>query len=136
MKIFDQLKSSKPDSCFRLLVCYPVKIIFVTGGGDVTVTSTADTSTFSNIRFEVGGYSNLYFDVPELTMTGIENSVSEIRRLSKYREMVPRHLIAVRPIHDDIFARRLGGRGGMRAVRGRMLEHGIRYFSEDSCCGR
>eukprot|EP00904_Undaria_pinnatifida_P008962 jgi/Undpi1/5196/HiC_scaffold_2.g00478.m2 len=54
--------------------CTNHSIIFVTGGGEVTVTSTADTSTFSNIRFEVGGYSNLYFDVPELIMTGIENS--------------------------------------------------------------
>lgn len=43
----------------------------------MTVTSTADSMAFTNIRFEVGGYSNLYFDVPEMVMTGLENSVSE-----------------------------------------------------------
>ena len=80
---------------------YSVKIIFVTGGGDVTVASTTDTTTFSNIRFEVGGYSNLYFDVPELIMTGIENSVSERCCVAKCTDGVPLCSIAVLLLRDE-----------------------------------
>lgn len=32
----------------------------------------------SNIRVEVSGHTTLYMDVPELTMTGIVNSVSVV----------------------------------------------------------
>eukprot|EP00904_Undaria_pinnatifida_P009034 jgi/Undpi1/5260/HiC_scaffold_2.g00541.m1 len=56
------------------VTCANQSIIFVMGGGDLTVTSTTDAMVFSNIRFEIGGYSNLYFDVPDLTMTGISSS--------------------------------------------------------------
>ena len=54
------------------------------GGGDLTVTSTTDAMVFSNIRFEIGGYSNLYFDVPDLTMMGISSSV---RGMPRYAEI-------------------------------------------------
>eukprot|EP00904_Undaria_pinnatifida_P009032 jgi/Undpi1/5259/HiC_scaffold_2.g00540.m1 len=56
------------------VTCANQSIIFVTGGGDLTITSSTDEIVFSNIRFEIGGYSNLYFDVVDLTMTGITSS--------------------------------------------------------------
>ena len=46
----------------------------------MTITSSTDEIVFSNIRFEIGGYSNLYFDVVDLTMTGITSSVRGIPR--------------------------------------------------------
>ena len=55
------------------------QIVYVTGGQDVTVTSTAASSTISNVRFEVIGYTGLVVDVPDLTVTGIYQSVSESR---------------------------------------------------------
>lgn len=61
-------------------IFFPRQIIFVMGGGELTVTSAADTMVFTNIRFEVVGYTDLYFDISELTMTGIDNSVRGIPR--------------------------------------------------------
>lgn len=52
------------------------QIVYVTGGEDLTITSTAAASTISNVHFEVIGYTNLVLDVPDLTMTGIFQSVS------------------------------------------------------------
>ena len=48
----------------------------MTGGEELTVTSTAAASTMANVRFEVIGYTSLVLDVPDLTMTGIYQSVS------------------------------------------------------------
>ena len=52
------------------------QIVYVTGGGELTVTSTAAASAMTNVRFEVIGYTSLALDVPNLTMTGIYQSVS------------------------------------------------------------
>lgn len=35
----------------------------------------AGSTTFSNVTFEVVGFTNLVLEVPEMTMTGIERSV-------------------------------------------------------------
>lgn len=51
------------------------QIIYVTGGQDLTVTSTAPSSVMSNVRFEVSGFSKLVLDIPGLTMAGIYKSV-------------------------------------------------------------
>lgn len=59
-----------------VLALFHSQIVYVTGGQDLTVTSTAAASTLSNVRFEVGGFTNLVLDVPDLTMTGIYQSVS------------------------------------------------------------
>lgn len=50
--------------------------MYVTGGGELTVTSSAASTTIDNARFEVSGFSKLILDVPGLTMTGIYQSVS------------------------------------------------------------
>ncbi|CAM9568983.1 unnamed protein product, partial [Ectocarpus fasciculatus] len=54
--------------------CPTQMIVYVTGGGDLTVTSSAASSTIDNARFEVSGFSKLILDVPGLTMTGIYQS--------------------------------------------------------------
>eukprot|EP00752_Nemacystus_decipiens_P018338 g16453.t1 len=56
------------------LSCANQSIIFVTGGGEFTISSSASELTMSNIRVEVSGHTSLYMDVPELIMTGIFNS--------------------------------------------------------------
>lgn len=53
------------------------QIVYVTGGNELTITSTAAASTMSNVHFEVIGYTSLVLDVPDLTMSGIYQSVSE-----------------------------------------------------------
>lgn len=55
------------------------QIVYVTGGQDLTVTSTAAASAVANVHFEVIGFTNLVLDVPDLTMTGIYQSVSGTR---------------------------------------------------------
>lgn len=52
-------------------------MVYVTGGEELTITSSATSSTISNVHFEVAGYTSLVLDVPDLTMTGINQSVSE-----------------------------------------------------------
>ncbi|CAN0379514.1 unnamed protein product [Pylaiella littoralis] len=54
--------------------CPTQLIIYVTGGQDLTVTSTAPSSVMSNVRFEVSGFSKLVLDIPGLTMAGIYKS--------------------------------------------------------------
>lgn len=50
-------------------------MIYVTGGKELTVVSTAEAATLENVRLEVVGYSSLTMDVPDLTITGIYKSV-------------------------------------------------------------
>ncbi len=57
-------------------VCMRGQIVYVTGGEELTVTSSAAASTVSNVHFEVIGYTSLVLDVPDLTVTGIYQSVS------------------------------------------------------------
>lgn len=77
--------------------------MYVTGGQDITVTSTAAASMLSNVRFEVIGYTNLVLDVPDLTMTGIYRSVSGPRSCLPYRKYIYnyniflKHISGVRP---------------------------------------
>lgn len=52
------------------------QIVFVTGGGELTLTSSADSYIFSKLRFEVLGYTKLILDLPPATFTGFERSVS------------------------------------------------------------
>ncbi|CAM9636886.1 unnamed protein product [Ectocarpus fasciculatus] len=54
--------------------CPTQMIVYVTGGGELTVTSSAASTTINNARFEVSGFSKLILDVPGLTMTGIYQS--------------------------------------------------------------
>ncbi|CAB1098144.1 unnamed protein product [Ectocarpus sp. CCAP 1310/34] len=54
--------------------CPTQMIVYVTGGGELTVTSSAASTTIDNARFEVSGFSKLILDVPGLTMTGIYQS--------------------------------------------------------------
>ncbi len=70
--------------CFRettpgvpssLVACLHAQIVYVTVGGELTVTSTAAAPTLSNVRFEVINDTFLVLDVPDLTMTGIYKSV-------------------------------------------------------------
>lgn len=41
--------------------------------------STAESATLENVRLEIVGYSSLTMDVPDLTMTGIYQSVRLVR---------------------------------------------------------
>lgn len=54
------------------------QIVYVTGGGELTITSTAAASTISNVHLEVIGHTSLVLDVPDLTMSGIYQSVNKI----------------------------------------------------------
>ncbi|CAM9648236.1 unnamed protein product [Pylaiella littoralis] len=54
--------------------CDTQLIVYVTGGEELTVTSTAASSTMSNVHLEVIGYTSLVLDVPDLTMSGIFQS--------------------------------------------------------------
>jgi len=58
------------------------QVVYVTGGEELTVTSAAAASTVANVHFEVIGYTSLVLDVPDLTMTGIYQSVSGGTRFS------------------------------------------------------
>lgn len=57
-------------STFTLL-----QIIYVTGGEDLTIISTATSATMENVRIEVLAYTKLILDVPDFTVTGIVQSV-------------------------------------------------------------
>lgn len=52
------------------------QMVFVTGGGELVMTSEADSITLSKVRFEVLGYTKLILDLPPTTITGFEKSVS------------------------------------------------------------
>lgn len=63
----------------------------------------------SNVRFEVIGYTNLVLDVPDLTMTGIYQSVSGPRSCLPYRKIFIyyfnislKHFSGVRPACEQI----------------------------------
>lgn len=47
----------------------------MTGGEELTVTSTAAATTISNVHFEVIGFTSLILDIPDLTVAGIYQSV-------------------------------------------------------------
>ncbi|CAM9959551.1 unnamed protein product [Pylaiella littoralis] len=55
--------------------CDTQLIVYVTGGGELTITSTAAASTISNVHLEVIGHTSLVLDVPDLTMSGIYQSL-------------------------------------------------------------
>ena len=47
----------------------------MTGGEELTIESTAASATMENVRIEVVAYTKLILDVPDLTVTGIYQSV-------------------------------------------------------------
>lgn len=61
-----------------LLDFYMFQIIYVTGGGELTIVSTAASATMENVRIEVVEYSKLILEVPDFTMTAIIQSVRVI----------------------------------------------------------
>ncbi|CAM9912938.1 unnamed protein product [Scytosiphon promiscuus] len=54
--------------------CDTQLIVYVTGGEELTVTSTASATTISNVHFEVIGFTSLFLDVPDLTIAGLYQS--------------------------------------------------------------
>lgn len=58
-----------------LLLSFPDKIVHVSGGEELTVKASAATTSLSNVRFEVVGYTKLTLVGTEITMTGIARSV-------------------------------------------------------------
>lgn len=52
-----------------------VQIIYVTGGEELTIISTAASATMYNVRIEVVSYTKLILDIPDCTVTGIFQSV-------------------------------------------------------------
>lgn len=62
----------------RIMRSCAAQIVFVTGGGQLTLTSSADSYIFSKLRFEVLGHTKLILDLPPATFTGFERSVSAI----------------------------------------------------------
>lgn len=52
------------------------QLLFVTGGGELSLTSSADSLTFSKVRFEILGHTKLVLDLPSTTVTGFQRSVS------------------------------------------------------------
>lgn len=54
------------------------QIIYVTGGEELTIVSTAASATMENVRIEVVAYTKLILDVPDLTVTGIVQSVRAV----------------------------------------------------------
>lgn len=54
------------------------QVIEVTGGQELTVVSTADSAVMSNVRFEVRDSTKLVLDIPDLTITGVVDSVGKI----------------------------------------------------------
>lgn len=52
------------------------QLVFVTGGGELSLTSSADSLTFSKIRFEILGHTKLVLDLPPTMVTGFQRSVS------------------------------------------------------------
>ena len=59
------------------------QLIEVAGGQELTIVSTAESAVTDNVRFEVKGSTKLVLDVPDLTITGIVDSVS--RSLARHR---------------------------------------------------
>lgn len=53
------------------------QLIEVTGGQELTIISTADSAVMSNARFEVRDSSKLILDIPDLTITGVVDSVGK-----------------------------------------------------------
>lgn len=51
------------------------QIIYVTGGQELTIISTAASATMENVRIEVVSYTKLILEVPDFTVTGIFQSV-------------------------------------------------------------
>jgi len=52
------------------------QLIEVNGGQELTIISTAESAVTDNVRLEVRGSTKLVLDVPDLTITGIVDSVS------------------------------------------------------------
>ena len=59
----------------------------MTGGQELTIVSTAESAVTDNVRFEVKGSTKLVLDIPDLTITGIVDSVS--RYLARHRRYLP-----------------------------------------------
>lgn len=57
-----------------LKLCH-FQIIYVTGGEELTVISTAASATMENVRIEVVGHTKLVLEVPDFTLTAIIQSV-------------------------------------------------------------
>lgn len=51
------------------------QIIYVTGGEELTIISTAASATMENVRIEVLAYTKLVLEVPDFTVSGIYQSV-------------------------------------------------------------
>lgn len=54
------------------------QIVYVTGGEELTIVSTAASATMENVRIEVVAYTKLILDVPNFTVAGIYQSVSTL----------------------------------------------------------
>lgn len=60
------------------LKLFHCQIIYVTGGEELTIISTAASATMENVRIEVVAYTKLILDVPDFTVTGIVQSVRAV----------------------------------------------------------
>lgn len=54
------------------------QLVEVTGGQQLTIVSTADSLVMSNVRLEVLDSTKLVLDIPDLTITGVIDSVGKI----------------------------------------------------------
>lgn len=57
-----------------------LQIIYVTGGEELTIVSTAPSATMENVRIEAVSFTKLILDAPDLTVAGIFQSVSHSNR--------------------------------------------------------
>lgn len=68
---------------------YLFQIIYVTGGQELTIVSTAASATMENVRVEVVSYTKLILEVPDFTVTGIFQSVRFIPVVGRANAPVP-----------------------------------------------